>query len=73
MKQDYIQLTVPEGTIRTNQLQSKAERYRTRGGVPTIRDTGLAKMILDRDIMKLSQPENLDLLRWAHSVINYQK
>jgi hypothetical protein len=72
MKRDYIQLTVPDGVVRTNQPQSKTERYRTRGGVPTIRDMGLAKMILDRDIMELSRPENLALLQWAHEIVNYQ-
>jgi hypothetical protein len=75
MKQDYIQLTVPE-TIRTNQRQSKAECHRTRGGVPTVRDMTLATKILSRletadGIMELSQPENIELLKWAHGIVNY--
>lgn len=75
MKQDYIQLTVPE-TVRTNQRQNKTERYRTRSGVPTVRDMTLATKILNRletadGIMELSQPENIELLKWAHGIVNY--
>jgi hypothetical protein len=75
-QQDFIQLTVPE-TVRTNQRQTRAERYRTRHGLPSVRDMSLATKILSRletadGIMELSQPENIELLKWAHSTVNYR-
>ncbi len=75
--ENYISLTIPETVIRTNQKQTRAERYRTRCGVPTVRDMSLATKILSRletadGIMELSQPDNIELLKWAHSIVNYQ-
>jgi hypothetical protein len=80
MKQqdNIIRPTVPE-TVRTNRrLLTKSKRYRTRGGVPTIFEMSLAKSILSQletpnGVMELSQPENIDALRWAHSVVNYKQ
>jgi hypothetical protein len=75
-QQDVIQLTVPE-TVRSNRrILTKSERYRTRGGVPTIFEMSVAKSILSRletpsGVMEMSQLENIDALRWAHSVVNY--
>jgi hypothetical protein len=76
-QQDFIQLTVPM-TVRTNRRLTRAERYRTRHGLPTVRDMSLATKILSRletvyGIMELSQPENVELLKWAHGIVNYQK
>jgi hypothetical protein len=74
-QQDFIQLTVPE-TVRTNQRQTRTERYRTRCGVPTVREMSLATKILSRlqtadGIMELSQ--NIGLVRWAHEIVNYAR
>jgi hypothetical protein len=77
MKRNVIQLTKPE-TVQTNRrILTRAERYRLRDGVPTIFEMGVAKSILSRletpdGLMELSQPENLDLLRWAHGIVHYQ-
>jgi hypothetical protein len=75
--ENYISLTVPESVIRTNQKQTKTERFRNRKGLPTLRDISDATAILNRmqtadGLMELSRPENIDLLRWAHNVVNYE-
>jgi len=76
-QQDFIQLTKPE-TVQTNRrILTRSERYRLRSGVPTISEMAVAQSILSRletpnGVMELSQPENLDLLRWAHEIVHYQ-
>jgi hypothetical protein len=77
-RQDVIQLTVPEAVQTNRRILTRAERYRLRGGVPTIFEMSVAKSILSRletpsGVMELSQPENIDALRWAHSVVNYMQ
>lgn len=73
----YMSLTVPQSVIGTNRRQSKAERFRTRAGMPSLRDIADATEVLKRlettDGTELSQPENLDLLRWAHETVNYSR
>jgi hypothetical protein len=74
----YMSLTIPASVVRTNRRQSKTERYRTRSGLPTLSDIATATQVLSRlqttnGVMELSKPENLDLLRWAHSTVNYKE
>jgi hypothetical protein len=77
-QQNVIQLTMPESVQTNRRILTRAERYRTRGGVPTIFEMSVAKSILARletpsGIMQMSQPENIGLLHWAHNVVaNYE-
>lgn len=75
---DVLRLEVPTDAVRTNQPQTKSTRYRTRDGIPTIKDMLRAEEILARvnspdGVMEFSVPEDRELINWAWSIVNWQK